>query len=101
MRTTLIVPDNAVYVNGRVATVDLSSLAQNIRAVQWEESAPNTGFTESLNGTNTAIGVEEFAAYDTFVAAAQVIFDAEDEAARLYAEQQKALNVVIENANTP
>lgn len=39
MRVTIIQNDNAVYVNGRAFTVDLSGFPADIHAVQWRDGA--------------------------------------------------------------
>lgn len=101
MKITLIVSDNKVYVGGRVATVDLSSLANTYRAVQWQEHSDNVGHLELLDGVNEPLDATGFSSFDVFVNAAQAVFDAEDEAARLLAESEAALNVVVTEASAP
>lgn len=58
MRVTIIQNDNAVYVNGRSFTVDLSGFPADIHAVQWRDGA---GHIEYKDGS-----VEPITSLDAF-----------------------------------
>lgn len=51
MRLTIVVPDSVVGIDGEFRQVDLTSLAQNIRAVQWDGFK---GHIEYSDGTANA-----------------------------------------------
>lgn len=92
MRITLIVADNTIYINGRVATVDLSEFAATYRAVQWQENSSSVGHIELIDGANQTIDEKDFAVFLPFVERANAVLLKADEEARAQAQQASSIN---------
>lgn len=69
MRVTIIADDRMVYVEGQPETVDLSSLPEDVHAVQWYgtrgEVEFKNNFVENKRKPNEEI--KDFAEYQEFV----------------------------------
>jgi len=89
MLVTIIPPDNAVYVDGKMLTVDCASIAQEIHAVQWTGS---NGWIEYVNAPGSPVRLNE--EIDTLDAFAQLIDSWSTENARIEAENAARLQLV-------
>jgi hypothetical protein len=95
MRVTIIVPDSTVYIGMRSCKVQMPELEGKLRAVQWQEHAPGVGHIELPDGKNEPLDTNGFKAFEQYVFAAQLVFDAEDAAAREVVERD---SVIIEQS---
>ena len=77
MRISLIVADNTVHAGNHAAKVDLSPLANEVRAVQWNWNESQTGHIEMLNGENFEIDAEGFKRFQGYADSADALITAQ------------------------
>ncbi len=83
MQVTIIKPDNYIVVNGRgTMSVDLSSMPDGVRVVQWHDGKGEIELTEvgSITGREYPVNqaITDIALYQPLIDAAIAAFDLED-----------------------
>jgi hypothetical protein len=89
MLVTIIPSDNAIYGDGKMLTIDCTSIAHEIHAVQWSGS---NGWIEYINSPGNAVRANE--AIDTLDAFTQLLDNWTTENARIEAEAAARLKLV-------
>lgn len=95
MRLTIAVPDSVVGVDGEFRQVDLTSLAQNIRAVQWDGFK---GHIEYSDGTPNAT-INEINDFSEIVSLWEALTPTPPTLAELKAMKNEEINAARLNAN--
>lgn len=83
MRVTIIKPDNFIAINGRgTNVVDLSTMPDGVRVLQWGDSKGEVELTEvgSITGREYPVNqaITDISAYQPLIDAAIAVFDLED-----------------------